>query len=74
MSNASNSAPSSSLLMTKEAASHLRLSASTLNKLRIFGGGPVYSKIGGRVVYQLADLDRWVAERRRVSSLEKAAQ
>jgi len=30
-----------------------------LNKLRVRGGGPPYSKRIGKVLYDAADLDRW---------------
>ena len=38
-------------LTVAEAAEFLGLSVSYLNKLRTFGGGPVYAKIGSRVRY-----------------------
>jgi predicted DNA-binding transcriptional regulator AlpA len=46
-------------LRTPDAALHLGLSARTLEKHRCFGTGPVYRKLGGRIVYALADLDEW---------------
>lgn len=49
-------------LRTPEAARFLGLSGRTLEKHRTYGTGPRYSKIGGRVVYALADLQAW-AER-----------
>jgi hypothetical protein len=39
-----------------EAAKYLGLSASTLSKLRVFGGGPKFHKLGRRVVYDTRDL------------------
>ncbi len=50
------------------AASHIGLSVSTLNKLRVFGGGPVFLKLGRRVAYDMADLDAWLATKRRRST------
>jgi len=47
-------------LRTSEAARHVTLSPRTLEKHRIYGTGPEYSKIGGRVVYKEEDLDAWV--------------
>ena len=35
------------------------LSGRTLEKHRIYGTGPKYRKIGGRVVYALDDLQAW---------------
>ena len=46
---------------TLEAAKHVGLSTSTLAKLRVFGGGPRYAKLGRRVVYASTDLDAWLA-------------
>jgi hypothetical protein len=46
-------------LRTAEAARHLSLSPRTLEKHRTYGTGPVYRKIGGRVVYAVADLNAW---------------
>jgi len=56
------------MLRTHEAATYCGSSASTFEKLRLTGGGPVYSKIGRRVVYRLADLDAWLDARRRTST------
>ena len=46
-------------LRTKEAARFLGLSPRTLEKHRTYGTGPRYSKLGGRVVYSLDDLQEW---------------
>ncbi len=46
-------------LRTPEAARFLGLSGRTLEKHRTYGTGPTYRKIGGRVVYALADLQAW---------------
>lgn len=47
-------------LRTPEAARFLSLSHRTLEKHRCYGTGPRYSKVGGRVVYSVADLQAWV--------------
>ena len=47
-------------LRTPEAARFVGLSIRTLEKHRIYGTGPRYSKLGGRVVYRLEDLQVWV--------------
>ena len=57
-----------------EAATYIGLSASTLNKLRVFGGGPVFLKLGRRVAYDLADLDRWLDSKRRLSTSDTGGQ
>lgn len=47
------------LLRTKEAARFLGISQRTLEKHRTYGTGPVYRKIGGRVLYTVDDLQAW---------------
>jgi predicted DNA-binding transcriptional regulator AlpA len=47
-------------LRTQEAARFIGLSYRTLEKYRISGTGPKYSKIGGRIVYAVSDLREWV--------------
>jgi excisionase family DNA binding protein len=51
-----------------EAARYLGISASTLSKLRVFGGGPKFHKLGRRVVYDTRDLDQWFEARQRSST------
>jgi hypothetical protein len=46
-------------LGTREAGAFLTISPRTLEKHRLTGSGPVYRKLGGRVVYALADLIAW---------------
>jgi excisionase family DNA binding protein len=55
-------------LSTEQVAAYLGLSKSTLDKFRIFGGGPIYAKLGRRVTYSRADIDQWVTERNRRST------
>lgn len=47
-------------LRTPEAARFLGLSDRTLEKHRVYGTGPTFSKLGGRVIYKLEDLKAWV--------------
>ena len=56
------------LLNVTEAAAHVGLSASTLNKLRLTGEGPPYFKLRTRVRYRLSDLDAWIGAHRRHST------
>jgi hypothetical protein len=58
------------LLDAKEAALTLRVSTSTLAKLRVAGGGPGYVKIGRRVFYRREDLINFLRGRRRFSTSE----
>lgn len=46
-------------LRTAEAARFLSLSGRTLEKHRTYGTGPTFKKLGGRVVYAIADLQAW---------------
>ena len=55
-------------LNTTEAASRAGLGKSTLEKLRLIGGGPPYLKVGRRVLYDPQDLDAWLAAHRRSST------
>lgn len=55
-------------LKTPDAALRLGLSARTLEKHRCYGTGPVYRKLGGRIVYAIEDLDAWADIGRRCST------
>ena len=54
-------------LNSEEAARILRLSARTLERMRVEGSGPKYLKAGrgtrARVLYRPADLDQWLESR-----------
>ena len=50
-------------LSTPDAARFLGVSASMLAKLRVSSGGPIFSKLGRRVVYDVIDLEAWSASR-----------
>lgn len=56
------------LLTTEQAAHYCASAASTFEKLRVFGGGPVFVKIGRRVAYKREDLDAWIDGNRRRST------
>ena len=58
------------VLRTADAAKHLGLSASTLNKWRVDGRGPRFVKLGRSVCYRPVDLDAWLAEQVRSSTSE----
>ena len=67
MSNVTNRA----MLRTGAAASYIGLSSSTLEKLRLRGGGPIYCQPTRAVLYDPDDLDRWLALHRRSSTSTK---
>ncbi len=58
---------------TAGAANYLSLGKSTLEKFRIIGGGPAFSKIGKKVLYDAADLDAWFNRHKRTSLSDSAA-
>lgn len=45
---------------TKQVAARLGVSRSYLEKLRVYGGGPTYIKIGRSVIYAIAEVDAWM--------------
>ncbi len=52
----------------RDAANYVGLSKSTLDKLRMGDAGPAFFKLGRAVVYATADLDAWLAGKRRAST------
>lgn len=66
--------PHTRWLRTKPAADYIGLSKSTLEKLRVTGGGPVYAALGRVVVYRIEDLDAWVAAHQRRSTSDTAPE
>jgi predicted DNA-binding transcriptional regulator AlpA len=54
---------SPSVLDAVTSAHYLGISPSTLAKLRLTGNGPVYCKLGRRVVYRREDLEAWLESR-----------
>jgi hypothetical protein len=46
-------------LNTEEAADYLGLKPRTLSQMRWMHTGPAYSKLGGKVVYNVMRLDDW---------------
>lgn len=55
-------------LNTKEAADFLGLKPNTLEKMRVYGGGPEYRKHGRYVRYHIDDLNAWSDLRKRSST------
>lgn len=51
-------------LDTTAAARYIGLSGALLEKLRHYGGGPLYIKAGRRILrYRISDIDAWMAAR-----------
>lgn len=59
---------------THDAAAFLGLSGRTLEKHRCTGTGPLFRKLGGRVVYAIEDLEAWAAARTRNSTSDPGPQ
>ena len=59
------------LYSTKSAAEFLGISHRTLEGFRVRGGGPVYTKLGRRVLYFEEDLVEWATKRRRYSTSDE---
>lgn len=50
------------------AAGYLSLSTQRLAKLRLYGGGPAFIKVGRSVLYRREDLDNWLSSLSRIST------
>ena len=59
------------LLHRKEAAHHLNVSLSWLDKSRLSGVGPEYIRLGGSVRYAFSDLEKFLAANRRSSTSQR---
>jgi predicted DNA-binding transcriptional regulator AlpA len=59
------------LLTQREAATLLRLSERTLERMRVTGNGPRFVKCNRSIRYQQQDLERWIADRTVGSTSEK---
>lgn len=59
------------LVKTKGASKITSLSESQLNKLRVYGGGPEYVKLGRSVLYEIEALEAWIAKHRRTSTSDR---
>lgn len=55
-------------LTLHEASNYLHIPENTLRWYRQCGSGPVSFKLGGRVTYDRADIDAWVAAERAASA------
>ena len=62
------------LIGTGEAAKYLGLSRSTLEKWRIYGGGPKFYKYLKVVRYRVSDLDEWLTERLVSSTSQQSSE
>jgi predicted site-specific integrase-resolvase len=61
------------LLTTAETADILRIPTNTLEKWRVSGSGPRFTKVGFRVRYHPSDIAAYLAEQTRTSTSEAPA-
>ena len=52
----------------QELSRRITLSRTTLQTMRRKVGGPAFAKLGHRIVYRLADVERWIADRTRTGA------
>ena len=57
-------------LTQNEAAEFLRLSPRTLERHRVAGTGPKFTKLGRRIVYRVSEIETWATERTFTSTAE----
>jgi hypothetical protein len=55
-----SSAPDGVKMNVRQAADFLNLSVSQLNKIRLVEKGPVFYRVGRRIVYSKADLEKYL--------------
>ncbi len=59
------------LLTTESTSKAANVSESYLNKARLNGDGPNFIKIGRAVRYEPAEIERWLASKRKISTSQK---
>ncbi len=57
-------------MCAKEAAAYVGLHCSTLAKYRMSGEGPIFLKLGRKVIYEQHALDSWMGNRAHSSTSE----
>jgi predicted DNA-binding transcriptional regulator AlpA len=60
------------LLKVEETAKITGLSVSMMNKMRVYGGGPDFFKLGRGVFYDVRVVEDWIAKHRRASTSQPA--
>ncbi len=66
---------SDEFLSEKEVAERIGLSLASLQRRRAAGNGPEYARIGNRLLYKWADVERWFEEQKetpRVNAIRAA--
>jgi hypothetical protein len=57
----------------REAAAYIGSSKSKMDKWRCYGGGPKYYRLDHKIVYDVVDLDAFLAERARTNTSQNVA-
>ncbi len=65
--------PPGELLAPEQTARRTHLSVATLAKMRCYGNGPPYFKVGKFVRYDSNDVDAWLRSRRYTSTSQESA-
>lgn len=58
------------LMRVGAAAQYLEMSSSSLNKMRCYGSGPTFLRLGRSIRYSRRDLDEWLQARRTDSTID----
>ena len=59
------------LFKPDEAGEYVGFTSNWLAKLRIYGGGPKYIKLGRKIRYARSDLNAWIAAGRSISTSQQ---
>jgi hypothetical protein len=59
-------------LRPEQAAQYLALSVQRLARLRLDGGGPIFTKAGRSILYLRSDLDNWLRANRHTSTSDNS--
>lgn len=64
----------SQLLKPRELSEQINVAEGTLKYWRYMGEGPDFLRLGGRIRYNRADVERWLEKQRRVSSVRTTVE
>lgn len=62
------------LLTAKQVSARIQRPERTLERWRLTGEGPPFVRLGRRVAYRVADVERWLARRTYASRAAELAQ
>jgi excisionase family DNA binding protein len=61
------------LMTVKETAAYLRVSKSFLDKARLYGEGPPFTRLGRKILYRHSAVEAWLVKRQFASTSEYTA-